>query len=171
MRKLSRHSAVLLLAVTLQLLVISPASAMEDTFSFLTTEEVATRNAHISESGELDFTTLMQEDSISLKRNDGPTIAVNSPVGFELKSPIDFDVALQPRGEAGVDMGSLKIEYKLGPIWTNVTRRLTREARIIGNRLIAKNADLPAGNHALRVTVADAAQGTTTAIVTFTVVE
>ena len=102
-------------------------------------------------------------------KTSGPTISVASPSGFALKSPVDFDIRVKPRGGVAVDMGSLRIEYKLGPIWVNLTRRVMREARINGLRFSARGAELPPGNHALRLTVRDTLQRTTQALVKFSV--
>ncbi len=107
--------------------------------------------------------------SLMVTKSSGPLIKVTSPSGFALSSPVDFDIRVEPRGGVDVDMKSLRIEYKLGPIWVNLTRRVMREAKIKGLRFSARGAELPAGNHSLRLTVRDKDARTTQAMVNFSV--
>ena len=69
------------------------------------------------------------ERSISVKSSNGPAIRVNAPQGFSLVSPVDFDIRVEPRDGVAVDMASITIEYKLGPAWVNLTRRVMPASR------------------------------------------
>ncbi len=100
---------------------------------------------------------------------DGPEIRVLAPQGFALTSPVDFDVRIEPRDDVPVSMETLRIDYRIGPVWKDVTARVTRKGQITGTRLLATGADLPRGRHTLRVTVSDAKARETVAIVSFAV--
>lgn len=128
-------------------------------FSLLTAEEVQQRET-VPQSAER---------SITVRSSAGPEIRVNAPQGFSLVSPVDFDIRVEPRDGVAVDMASITIEYKLGPAWINLTRRVMKHASVKGTRLYARGADLPAGNHALRVSIRDMNQRLTRATVNFTV--
>jgi len=166
-----------LAAAALVLQAASPAPAA-DTFALLTADQTATLGAHVA-SGTQDLEqvrlreleALGQTRSIALRRADGPGIDVTSPSGFALRSPIDFDVRFRPRDGVDVDMGSIRIDYRLGPIWANVTNRLARHASVTQNRLQATGAELPAGDHLIRLRIRDARQRETLALISFTVVE
>jgi hypothetical protein len=118
---------------------------------------------------QYELTPTQDTRALTSTRSDGPTIKVSSPSGFSLNSPVDFDIQVEPRGGVKVDMGSLRIEYKLGPIWVNLTNRAMREAKVNGLRFSARGAELPSGRHALRLTVRDTDQRTTQAVVKFSV--
>ena len=107
--------------------------------------------------------------SITMNAADGPNISVSSPQGFKLASPVDFVIDVTPRDGVPVNMGSLKIEYRLGPAWVNMTKRIMNYASITGSRLSAKGAELPKGNHALRVSIQDEQHRLTRATVKFSV--
>ena len=118
---------------------------------------------------QYELTPTQDTRAIIATKSDGPKINVSSPSGFSLNSPVDFDIKVEPRGGVKVDMASLRIEYKLGPIWVNLTNRVMREAKVNGLRFSARGAELPSGRHALRLTVRDAEQRTTQAVVKFSV--
>lgn len=107
--------------------------------------------------------------SIAIQSNAGPQIQIAAPQGFTLRSPVDFDIRVSPRDGVAVDMSTLRIDYRLGPAWVNVTNRIMRHAAIAGARLRARGAELPQGDHALRVSIRDAQQRVTQATVRFTV--
>lgn len=109
--------------------------------------------------------------NLTINASDGPAIQVAAPQGFSLASPVDFDIQVQPRGGVPVDMSSIKIEYKMGPAWINMTRTIMKYASVKGSRLYARGAELPKGRHALRVSVKDAQQRVTQATVSFTVTQ
>ena len=101
--------------------------------------------------------------------SDGPSISVSAPSGYALTSPVDFDIQIQPRNGVAVDMSSIRIEYRIGPAWVNVTGRIMKYASVKGSRLMAKGADLPSGKHAMRISVKDTSERITQATVSFTV--
>lgn len=106
---------------------------------------------------------------LDITKTDGPLIRVASPSGATLASPVNFDIQIEPNGGVPVDMSSIRIEYKIGPVWVNVTRTIMKYATIKGSRLSAKGAELPAGSHLLRVSVADNNARQTRATVRFKV--
>lgn len=102
-------------------------------------------------------------------QRDGPEIRIHAPRGFDLASPVDFDVEIVPRDGVEPDMASLKIEYRIGPFWTDVTDRLRQNARMTGLRMLAPGARLPEGEHLLRLTIGDREGRITIARLSFTV--
>jgi hypothetical protein len=147
--------------------VMAPAMAQstDTNFSLLTEEEtIAYKQYPIADDEGSDTR------SLKLTVNDGPTIEVASPSGFTLRSPVNFDIRIKPRGAVPVSMSSLKIEYRLGPIWTDITARLAGHGAVIGTQLKARGADLPVGNHRVRLTVLDTAGKKTSAVLSFAVV-
>ena len=134
--------------------------AAQDVFDVLTPEEVA----DYKRLGAAPTTRTM-----SMVASEGPKIRVASPNGFSLTSPVDFDVSIEPRDGVAVSMNTLRIHYRIGPVWKDVTNRIARHGRISGTRLQAKGANLPSGRHTLRVTVADIQSRETVAIVKFAV--
>lgn len=107
--------------------------------------------------------------AIKMTATNGPQIKVAAPSGFSLTSPVDFDIVVQPRDGRPVDMSSLKIEYRLGPAWVNLTGRIMKRARVDGQRLFAQGADLPSGKHTLRVSIKDSEAQATQALISFSV--
>ena len=114
-------------------------------------------------------TPVQQVRSLALDQADGPQIRVSAPEGFALTSPVDFDIQVEPRDGVAVDMTSIRIDYRLGPAWVNVTGKILKHASVTGSRLYASGADLPKGKHALRISIKDAQQRTTRATVSFSV--
>ena len=102
-------------------------------------------------------------------KHDGPEIRIHAPRGFDLDSPVDFDVEIVPKDGVEPDMASLKIEYRIGPFWTDVTDRLRQNARMSGMRMLAPGAQLPEGDHLLRLTIGDREGRITVARLSFTV--
>ncbi len=107
--------------------------------------------------------------SLDVTNTSGPLIRVSSPSGASLISPVNFDIQVEPNGGVPVNMSSIRIEYKIGPAWINMTGRIMKYAKITGNRLYASGAELPAGKHALRVSIDDEQKRRTQATVTFKV--
>lgn len=99
----------------------------------------------------------------------GPGITFSSPNQDVLTSPVDIDVSLSARDGVSIDMNSIRIEYKMGPAWLNVTGRIMKQASVRGNRLFARGADLPAGRHTMRLSVNDKEARVTQAVVSFTI--
>lgn len=116
-------------------------------FQVLTDEEIALR-ARLEDLGTVNR-------NLTLSSDEGPVIRVAAPLGYDLVSPVDFDIRIEERDQVPVDMSTLRIDYRLGPAWVNLTRRVLKQARIDGLHFRASGAQLPPGNHRLRVTVQD----------------
>jgi hypothetical protein len=129
-------------------------------FALLSDEEIA----------EFALAPSQKVRALTVRQASGPIINVSAPSGFSLNSPVDFDIQIEPRDGVAVDMGSLRIEYKLGQVWVNLTRRVMRQATVKGSRFVARGAELPPGFHALRLTVEDAKLRNTQVLVKFSVV-
>ena len=121
------------------------------------------------EIGQYEDTPEPLTRNLTVNASNGPAIQVSAPKGYSLASPVDFDIRVEPRDGVAVNMASIKIEYKLGPAWINMTRRIMKYASVKGSRLYARGAELPKGQHALRVSIEDAQQRVTMATVQFTV--
>lgn len=140
-----------------------PALA-DKTFSLLTDDEVGVfEKDPLPDDGA-------ETRGLSFAENAGPIIQVSSPTGSTLKSPVNFDVRIKPKGGVAVAMSSLKVEYKLGPFWTDITGRLAGHGSVVGTRLKARGAKLPIGNHRVQLTVLDVNGRRTRAVAAFTVV-
>ena len=68
-------------------------------------------------------------------------------------------------------MSTLTLEYDLGFFWKDITSRLADHAEITENRIISRGAELPAGDHHLRMSISDLAGKTTTSNMVLTVAE
>lgn len=136
----------------------------DETFSLLTDEEMDLFRQNPLSDNEVDTRAL------SFAENAGPIIQMASPTGSTLKSPVSFDVRIKPKGGVPVAMSSLKVEYKLGPFWTDITGRLAGHGSVVGTRLKAKGAKLPLGKHKVQLTILDVNGRRTRAVATFAVV-
>jgi hypothetical protein len=93
----------------------------------------------------------------------GPTIKVSSPTpDVATASPFDFRISFVPRGE------SVKVVYMKSP-FVNLTPRL-RES-ISDKGIDFSKAEVPPGNHTIRVTVADNEGRETSSVFTLLVVK
>jgi hypothetical protein len=94
-------------------------------------------------------------------RSGGPVISVKSPPdGQSVKSPFDIDVTFGPgpSGQPVLDE-TLRVKYvKLFEI--DITARL--RPHLHDNHLLVKDADIPAGQHRIRLSIADAGGYVTT---------
>ncbi|MEZ5934442.1 MAG: hypothetical protein R3F54_21365 [Alphaproteobacteria bacterium] len=147
------------LAVAAGLLAASAFDRPALAYDLLTAEEYAERTP----SGETR--------SLTVSANDGPDIIVHTPeTSGALRSPLDFDVEFRAKDAEPV-MGSLLVEYDLGLFWKDVTARIAEHAEITGNRIVSRGADLPAGDHHLRLSISDLAGKTTTTDLVLTVAD
>ena len=160
--RLNQRSGTMIALFLAGSMVSFPAQS-EETFQLLNEQELQMRIEN-PETDEANSTR-----ALSLLKNNGPTIRVASPKGYSLKSPVNFDIQIKPRGGVAVKMASLKIEYKIGGFWANITRRIAGRASIKGSRLRARGAKLPTGKHSVRLSIKDAKGRITTALVTFAV--
>ena len=99
----------------------------------------------------------------------GPTIKVSSPTpDVATASPFDFRISFVPRGESKIDVESVKVVYMKSP-FVNLTPRL-RES-ISDKGIDFSKAEVPPGNHTIRVTVADNEGRETSSVFTLLVVK
>lgn len=107
--------------------------------------------------------------SLTVTASDGPEIIVHSPqTSGDLSSPLDFDVEFRARSAEPL-IGSLLLEYDLGLFWKDITNRLADHAEVTENRIISRGAELPVGDHHLRMSISDLAGKTTTTSIVLTV--
>lgn len=99
---------------------------------------------------------------------DGPGIEIVTPQkAAEYRRPIDIRVDFKPQG-APVDFETLKVTYvKLFNI--DITDRVKPFASAAGIRL--ERADLPSGNHTVRVSIADTRERESSATFTVKIVD
>lgn len=83
----------------------------------------------------------------------GPAIKLTSPeADTPVMTPFDFKVTFEPRGDAKIDPGSVKVVYMKSP-FVDLTPRL--KSAISANGIDFAKADVPPGTHTIRVTVKD----------------
>ncbi|BDT75696.1 hypothetical protein [Polynucleobacter sp. KF022] len=83
----------------------------------------------------------------------GPAIKLASPeADTPVVAPFDFKVNFEPRGDAKIDPGSVKVVYMKSP-FVDLTPRL--KSAISANGIDFAKADVPPGTHTIRVTVKD----------------
>jgi hypothetical protein len=134
-----------------------PSDSLAGGYTLLTAEEYAER--------------VDRPSTRSVKRlaNEGPEIIIHAPEKAQsLFSPLDFDLEFKAR-EAEPDFATLKVEYDLGFFWKDVTSRMADHAEIAGNRLVSRGAELPDGDHHLRLSISDTAGKTTATEFVFTI--
>ena len=144
-----------------------------ESFSLLDNDQLEQHLEFISSAPEVEILGLTDQTE-TLSRNiesvsdSGPVLEINSPIGFDLVSPVDIDLSAKPREGYPVNMDSLKVEYK-SFVWFDVTKRVNANATFLSDRVFAENVDLPSGNHKLRISLMDQNGGLTSTIVTFKV--
>jgi hypothetical protein len=151
--------AMVLAAATGLIAAAGPFAGPAEAYDLLTAEDYAERSARAATR------------SITTQANEGPEIIVHTPeASGNLHSPLDFDVEFRAR-HAEPDMSTLTLEYDLGFFWKDITDRLAEHAEITGNRIISRGAELPAGDHYLRLSISDQAGKTTTSNMVLTVAD
>ena len=152
----------LVLATGVNLLVCASLfSGMASAYELLTAEEFAARSSRGATR------------SIDVLAKEGPEIIVHTPkASGDLSSPLDFDVEFRAQNADALPvMNSLLLEYDVGLFWKDITARLADHADITENRIISRGAELPAGDHHLRMSISDQAGKTTTTKMLLTVAE
>ena len=149
----------------------SPVVA-EESLPLLDDDQLEQHLESIDGTGEVEFADRTEtiSRSVEIVSDNGPLLQINSPIGFDLVSPVALDFSVKPREGYPVDMASLKVEYK-SFTWFNVTKRVKANATFRDDRFFAEDVKLPRGNHALRISVKDLNGGLTSAIVTFKIRE
>ena len=83
----------------------------------------------------------------------GPAVKLTSPeADTPVVAPFDFKVTFEPRGDAKIDPSSVKVVYMKSP-FVDLTPRL--KSAISANGIDFAKAEVPPGNHTIRVTVKD----------------
>ena len=83
----------------------------------------------------------------------GPAIKLASPAAdTPVVAPFDFKVDFEARGDAKIDPSSVKVVYMKSP-FVDLTPRL--KSAISANGIDFAKAEVPPGNHTIRVTVKD----------------
>jgi hypothetical protein len=83
----------------------------------------------------------------------GPAIKLIAPVSNStVNSPFDFRVVFEPRGDSKIDMNSVKVTYLKSP-YVDLTPRLKPAISVTGINF--QNAEVPAGEHSVRLSVQD----------------
>ena len=85
-----------------------------------------------------------------------PRIVVDQPQSRDLKNPIDIAIRFIPEAGTQVNPDSLKILY--GWMGLDITERIRNQARITAQGITANGAELPTGDHTLKIEVADSRQ-------------
>lgn len=148
------------LAAGITLLICAPPfSGMANAYELLTAEEFAERAPRSATR------------SVDVLAKEGPEIIIHTPqASGDLSSPLDFDVEFRAQSADALPvMNSLLLEYDVGLFWKDITARLAEHAEITENRIISRGAELPAGDHHLRMSISDRAGKTTTTKMALTV--
>jgi hypothetical protein len=83
----------------------------------------------------------------------GPGVKLDSPeADTSVASPFDFKLSFEPRGDAKIDVNSVKVIYMKSP-FVDLTPRLKNA--ISANGINLTKAEVPPGTHTIRVTVKD----------------
>ena len=83
-----------------------------------------------------------------------PVITVKQPdVSHPLHNPMTFDIQFSPAQGATINRSTLRVKY--GWLGIDVTQRLLGHATWTASGLFAADADVPTGNHRIRVSIAD----------------
>jgi hypothetical protein len=83
----------------------------------------------------------------------GPGVKLESPeADTPVAAPFDFKVNFEPRGDAKIDLSSVKVVYMKSP-FVDLTPRLKNA--ITPSGIDFAKADVPPGTHTLRITVKD----------------
>ena len=97
----------------------------------------------------------------------GPAIKLASPeADTPVAAPFDFKVNFEPRGDAKIDPGSVKVVYMKSP-FVDLTPRL--KSAISANGIDLAKADVPPGTHTIRVTVKDSEGRETNSVINLVV--
>jgi hypothetical protein len=83
----------------------------------------------------------------------GPAIKFVSPtMGSTVSSPFDLKIVFEPRGDSKVDVNSVKVTYLKFP-YVDLTPRLRSAITVSGINF--QNAEVPSGEHAVKLSVQD----------------
>jgi hypothetical protein len=89
-------------------------------------------------------------------RSGPPTIDLLRPdLSRPIHNPTTIEVQFSPGPGGAIDMASFSATY--GWLGIDVTRRLLQHAVTTGNGFVARDVDLPLGNHRITLSIADTA--------------
>ena len=97
----------------------------------------------------------------------GPAVKLASPeADTPVAAPFDFKVNFEPRGDAKINLNSVKVVYMKSP-FVDLTPRL--KSAISASGINFAKADVPPGTHAIRITVKDSEGRETNSVVNLVV--
>lgn len=83
----------------------------------------------------------------------GPAVKFSSPLpDSQVVTPFELKIIFEPRGDSKIDPNSVKVIYMKSP-FVDLTPRLKNA--ISANGIDFSKADVPPGNHMIRITVKD----------------
>jgi hypothetical protein len=89
-------------------------------------------------------------------RSGPPTIDLLRPdLSRPIRNPTTIELRFSPGPGGAIDMASFSATY--GWLGIDVTRRLLQHAVTTGNGIVARDVDLPLGNHRITLSIADTA--------------
>jgi hypothetical protein len=83
-----------------------------------------------------------------------PTIEVEQPNAAKpIRAPVTIRISLRPQAGATIDPASFRAKY--GWLGLDITDRIIANAQVDASGLVAKNADIPAGQYRVTLQIAD----------------
>lgn len=95
-----------------------------------------------------------------------PGIKLVSPEAGAAKTPFNLKIAFEPRGGASIDPGSVKLTYLKTPV-VDLTERV--RSGISAGGIEHRDAQMPAGEHLIRVSVTDNEGRNTSSVIKLTI--
>ena len=133
-------------------------------FAFFSSISVATPLISAKEAALPNAKNVLATRGISR----GPIIKLNAPASETVESPFDFRMTFEPRGDAKIDPDSVKVIYLKFP-FVDLTPRV--KSAISTSGIDFPKAEVPPGNHSIRVTVKDTEGRETNAVFNIEVVK
>mgnify|MGYP006278048213 FL=1 len=133
-------------------------------FTFVSSISVATPLISAKEAALPNAKNVLATRGISR----GPIIKLNAPASETVESPFDFRMTFEPRGDAKIDPDSVKVIYLKFP-FVDLTPRV--KSAISTSGIDFPKAEVPPGNHSIRVTVKDTEGRETNAVFNIEVVK
>ena len=133
-------------------------------FTFVSSISVATPLISAKEAALPNAKNVLATRGISR----GPIIKLNAPASETVESPFDFRLTFEPRGDAKIDPDSVKVIYLKFP-FVDLTPRV--KSAISTSGIDFPKAEVPPGNHSIRVTVKDTEGRETNAVFNIEVVK
>jgi hypothetical protein len=97
-------------------------------------------------------------------------IDVRSPsLVSPVKAPVTFDLRCHSPGSSSINWASLKIFYRIGLLKKDITERVKKEAKVLGDGIQIASADIPSGSHRIIIQITSTEGKQTEREVEFTV--